>query len=134
MNNGITATLENRGSGAFGRRLLANVTVHHNTIVAETCGSRNGVVDLWNGTGRTLAQLGVHFDYNKYLLAGLVWEMLPGVWTNGFWWAVKTPGLVALRGQSWEDFRRISSQEEHGQAVLLPSVGRWCEPAKLASA
>ena len=79
MNNGITVTMEDRGvgalsrppsppgpllhahslahslccasPGALGRRLLANVTVRHNTIIAETCGSRNGVVDLWNGTG-----------------------------------------------------------------------------------
>lgn len=179
-NNGITLTMEDRGIGVLGRRLLSNVTVRHNTIISETCGSRNGVVDLWNGTGQTLAQLGVRFDYNKYILAGSVWEMLPGVWTNGFWWTgamtseprvtvapqhdAKRPtaavadraghdrealpddvyvavhelssdaATTALGGQTWAAFRHNSGQEVHGEAVFLPSVGHWCEPAQLARA
>ena len=161
MNNGITLTMEDRGIGVLGRRLLSNVTVHHNKIISETCGSRNGVVDMWNGTGQTLAQLGVRFDYNQYLLAGSVWEMLPGVWTNGFWWtATKTSEprvtvvpqhhdkalpdhlnvtvhesslgapTTARGGHTWAAFRRNSGQEVHGEAVFLPSVGHWCEPAQ----
>lgn len=136
-NNGITLYQQgDRGVGVLGPRLLRNVSVHSNTIVAQTCGGRNGIVDFSNRSDGYPTPLlsGVRFDNNTYVQASTN-PISPGSAPNNtlrgsFWWCDESlpsqPNQAKCGGWAFGAFRSKFGQEAGGKEFLGSQTGKWC--------
>jgi hypothetical protein len=136
-NNGITLYQQgDRGVGVLGPRLLRNVTVRRNTVVATSCGGRNGIVDFSQRTDGFPTPLlsGVRFDNNTYVEASRT-PHSPGSAPNNtkrgpFWWCDNVTTSLPFQdhcgGWSFDAFRSDFGQEAGGKEFLGEQTGPWC--------